>query len=375
MSPGSTYHRKDEFIVASHGKRTPTLPHRTARNSRADGRPGAYVLHEFVAGFDRTILPLLNSVLAVDVFFVPSGFILPFVYHDAAGRMSVPWRRFFVARIARIYPLHLLTIAIVGLMILVANSKGIPMSRPYYASDLPPQLLLLHAFPYIEKFAWIHPSWSISMEFLAYVAIFPFMTQVFKGDRTLAVKIAAILGLCCLYGLNYWICAAAGANAAMGWYAVGRVSAGFGIGFLLFKIHQQHPAISLRIQNRCDWILAIFLAGYVASCFRLFAFQWLILLVPFLILALTSNRPSFASRIFGNRFMVWLGSISYSVYMIHTIFGKLVSGLAQRIPHFSFATGSLILVGVFAILLAVSSLSYSLFETPARRALSRWLGN
>jgi peptidoglycan/LPS O-acetylase OafA/YrhL len=329
---------------------------------------------EFVAEFDQAILPLLNSVLAVDVFFVLSGFILPFVYHDSAGRMSVPWRRFYVARFARIYPLHLLTITIVGLMILVANSKGIHMSRPYYASDLPPQLLLIHAFPYVEKFAWIHPSWSISMEFLAYLAIFPLMTKVFKGDCTLALKIAAIFGLCCLYGLNYWICDAHASNAAMGWYAVCRVCSGFGIGFLLFKIHQQHPAISRRIQNRCDWILAIFFAGYVASCFRLFAFQWLIMLVPFFILSLTSNRPSFASRIFGNRFMVWLGSISYSVYMIHTIFGKLVSGLASRIPHFSFATGTLVLVGIFTILLAVSSLSYSLFETPARRALSRWLG-
>jgi peptidoglycan/LPS O-acetylase OafA/YrhL len=325
---------------------------------------------EFVNGFDRAVLPFLNSVLAVDVFFVLSGFILPFVYHDSGGNMNASWRKFFSARFARIYPLHLLTIAIVGVMVLMANARGIPMGRPYYVADLPSQLLLVHAFPYIEKWAWIHPSWSISMEFLAYVAIFPVMTLAFRGSRPLATKTAIILGFCGLYGFTYWICAASGGNAAMGWYAVGRICAGFGIGFLLFKIHQQHPAVSLRIQRHCDLILMLFLAAYAASCFKLFAFQWLILLIPLLVLALTSNDTSFASRIFGNRVMVWLGTISYSVYMIHTIFGKIVVGLSNKLPPPSPIVGLLMLGGVFASLLLVASLSYWLFENPTRKWLA-----
>jgi peptidoglycan/LPS O-acetylase OafA/YrhL len=43
---------------------------------------------EFVQGFDKFILPFLNSVFAVDVFFVLSGFILPFVYHNQEGTMN-----------------------------------------------------------------------------------------------------------------------------------------------------------------------------------------------------------------------------------------------------------------------------------------------
>ena len=171
---------------------------------------------EFVANFDRTVLPFLNSVLAVDVFFVLSGFILPYVYHDSEGNMNTSWRKFFGARFARIYPLHLLTIAIIGVMVLVASSKGIPINRPYYASDLPAQLFLLHAFPYVEKWAWIHPSWSISMEFLAYIAIFPCMAFAFRGDRPLAVKTAFIVVLCGLYGLTYWLCAASAFAGAAG---------------------------------------------------------------------------------------------------------------------------------------------------------------
>ena len=326
---------------------------------------------EFVAGFDRTVLPFLNSVLAVDVFFVLSGFIIPYVYLDSRGLMNATWRKFFLARFARIYPLHILTIAIVGLMVLFANAQGISMGRPYYASDLPPQLLLIHAFPYIEKWAWIHPSWSISMEFLAYIAIFPFMTFALKGNSKIWFETIIILCLCGLYVLTYWLCAAADANAAMGWFAVGRVSAGFGIGFLLFKIYQKHPVITSRIQDHCDWILGIFLAGYIASCYKLFAFQWLILLVPPLVLSLTSNKPSFAAFVLGNRVMVWLGTISYSVYMIHTIFGKIVVGLSDEFPTPSPFVGVILLIGLFTSLLMVSSLSYSLFENPARKWLSK----
>jgi len=278
-----------------------------------------------------------------------------------------------VARIARIYPLHLLTIAIVGLMILVANSKGISMGRPYFLSDLPPQLLLIHAFPYIEKWAWIHPSWSISMEFLAYIALFPMLTLGFKGRRSLLLKIVCILFFCGIYAATYRLCYQLDANAAMGWYAVGRVVSGFGIGFFLCKINDQHREISRRIQNHCDFILALFMGAYVATCFKWFNFQWLILILPFLILALSSNKPSISLRILGNPITVWLGTISYSVYMIHTIFGKIVVGLAQKLPPPPTPViGAILLAVVFGILLLVSSISYHFFENPARKWITKF---
>lgn len=327
---------------------------------------------EFVQGFDASVLPLLNSVFAVDVFFVLSGFILPYVYHNHDGTMNSTWKKFFVARIARIYPLHLLTIAIVGLMILVASSKGISMGRPYFLSDLPPQLLLVHAFPYIEKWAWIHPSWSISMEFLAYIALFPLLTLGFKGGRSLSLKVVFMLVFCVIYAATYWLCNKFDANAAMGWLAVGRVVSGFGIGFLLCKINDQHRKISLKVQNHCDLILAVFMAAYIATCFKWFHFQWLMLLVPFLVLGLSTNKPSFALHILGNPLTVWLGTISYSVYMIHTIFGKIVVGLAQKLPFPSTSViGGLLLATVFGILLLVSSILYYLFENPAKKWITK----
>jgi peptidoglycan/LPS O-acetylase OafA/YrhL len=88
--------------------------------------------------------------------------------------------------------------------------------------------------------------------------------------------------------------------------------------------------------------------------------------VPWLVLALTSNVPSVSNRILGNRVVVWLGTISYSIYMIHTLFGKIIAGLASKVDP-SPVSGIFMLIGVFALLLAISTLSYHWFENPARR--------
>jgi len=75
-----------------------------------------------VDGFSRTMFPLYALLaplydygwIAVDMFFVLSGFIFFWKYEAAIGRRSIgPWR-FALLRIARLYPLQLLTLILVA---------------------------------------------------------------------------------------------------------------------------------------------------------------------------------------------------------------------------------------------------------------------
>src|SRR3982750_3487705 len=62
---------------------------------------------------DRTISSILSRMyLMVDFFFVLSGFILCYVYaRNFEGRTrSQDFKRFTVARFARVYPLHLFSL-------------------------------------------------------------------------------------------------------------------------------------------------------------------------------------------------------------------------------------------------------------------------
>lgn len=316
--------------------------------------------------FDKYVLPFFNAAFAVDIFFVLSGFILPYVYHKENGEMNSPWSRFFLARFARIYPLHFLTILLAGTMVLFASAKGLTVNRPYSLNELPSQLTLTHAFPGIEQWAWNHPSWSISMEFFAYVAIFPALTLLARRKTSFSFKVASIALLSLLYGFTYWICDLNEGNSAMGWYAIGRVISGFCIGFVLCKIHENHPSAFAFVRGHCDFICTTFLIAYLTTCFHVFPFQWLILIVPFFVLALASNDKTIAGAVFGNRIAVWLGTISYSVYMIHTLFGKIIIGLSQSIPKLPHIGGVVVLIFIFAALLLASTLSFHFFENPAR---------
>src|ERR1700737_2473765 len=60
---------------------------------------------------EQTLL-VAKGYLMVDLFFIMSGFIISHVYQQSfqAGIASGNFRRFIVARFARIYPLHLFTL-------------------------------------------------------------------------------------------------------------------------------------------------------------------------------------------------------------------------------------------------------------------------
>jgi peptidoglycan/LPS O-acetylase OafA/YrhL len=137
-------------------------PSHGAKAERLDALTGL----RFVAAFaivlhhSRNILP---GVIppgwpldhGVSFFFVLSGFILTHVYPSLQDRTAVA--QFFVARIARIWPAHvvamLLVIAVFGVSF-VAQSGTLPTIA---------NVLLLHAWVPLPKyfFGYNAPSWSI----------------------------------------------------------------------------------------------------------------------------------------------------------------------------------------------------------------------
>ena len=110
-----------------------------------------------------------KGYLGVEVFFVLSGFILSHVYLEAAGRKEgFSYRGFLWARIARVYPLHLVTLAgMIGLGV-AATVAGLTVSESLLDwRSLPAHLSLTHAWGLASSAAFTHPSRSISPECFA----------------------------------------------------------------------------------------------------------------------------------------------------------------------------------------------------------------
>src|SRR4029450_4519424 len=132
--------------------------------------------------------------LFVDLFFVVSGFVIARQYFGcltAAGLIG----RFLWRRLARIYPLHLATlafyIALAGALHFGAARTDNPARYPL--SDLPAQFLLLHAF-IGERLTFNFPSWSLSAETFCYL-LFPLVALIGQRRREAVIALVALTAL------------------------------------------------------------------------------------------------------------------------------------------------------------------------------------
>ena len=113
-----------------------------------------------------------HGYLAVDLFFVLSGFVLWWNYGPAfvaEGTRAAP--RFLVRRIARIFPLHLAILAAMALFALALLASGRDPGPHYGFAALPAHALLLQNWGFTADLRWNDPAWSISTEWAAYLLL------------------------------------------------------------------------------------------------------------------------------------------------------------------------------------------------------------
>lgn len=126
-----------------------------------------------------------NSTWAIGVsfFFVLSGFILTYAYDRSTGNWTM---RFYVSRVARIWPIHLVTLAAAFVYIHVVEYPGSLVNPSQFFGNL----FLVHAwYPSIASvFSYNAVAWSISVEFAFYL-VFPL---VLLAKRVAIVYVAAL---------------------------------------------------------------------------------------------------------------------------------------------------------------------------------------
>jgi peptidoglycan/LPS O-acetylase OafA/YrhL len=305
--------------------------------------------------------------LGVDLFFILSGFILSYVYSAGDTRLGVSeYRRFLWLRLARIYPTHLATLTFLLFMVLACKHFGIALSGDYPASGLPAQLTMTHAWPWVHGGQWNYPSWSISAEWFAYLLWFPVVWYALRlrspGETSFFVISYAVLAL-------YLFAITPPAQFA----SVTQVSCEFISGGMLFGAYKCAGSVTGFCQRYVSIIFAILIA---LLCFypinsRL-ASGLVVLLFPLLLVGLTSER-SLISKFFSTSPMLWLGRISYSLYMTHGISQKIIKVLlpSERYVNSSLITRGLMFSANILLILLFAVALYYIVEIPSRRYLRR----
>ncbi|MCC2976603.1 acyltransferase [Sphingomonas sp. PL-96] len=294
----------------------------------------------------------------VDLFFVISGIVIHDLYR---GRMATPrdFGRFLRKRVARLLPLHWLTLGFFCAVALLAERFGRTGSDADWAC-LVPNALLVHAFGICRDLSFNTPSWSISAEMTMYAG-FPLVLVLLRRPH-----LAWGVWLLILAGLTLLT-----AGAESPWYerthdlGVLRAVPAFLFGALL----DCHRPLLGRIvwAPTLMWAtLALFVALRLAEASPLLRLAC-VYLVP--LFGLAADQRQHAARTV--RAIAPLGQLTYSLYMLHIPVAWVVLSFAA--PRLHLGDGEVnvaVLVTAFVVLPIASILSLRLFETPMRR----WLG-
>ncbi len=329
-----------------------------------------------------------NGYLWVDLFFILSGFIMMHCYrirfenHVTASN----WRHYMWQRFSRIYPLFIATFLILffwesyklqaqvgfyggplleswGLTGISAFEGPFNQGRAILAN-----LLLLQGIS-SRGLTWNIAGWSLSIEWLCYFA-FPFCAYWLQKQKLASIFLIPTI-LLGVYGL---LSSHNTLDITSGMEALFRGACGFLFGASLYGLVQfkqttwlSSPIIPVISLCGCFWLLHepltpstslicfVFFGGLVASS------------------AQQTTHPF--NRILDNRFTRWLGDISYSLYLWHSVFllvgVEWLNLIAPQVLVAWYTNDNLTLAAfvVSGFVLATclfSWLSYRLLEIPAQ---------
>jgi peptidoglycan/LPS O-acetylase OafA/YrhL len=315
-----------------------------------------------------------GSYLFVDFFFVLSGFVIAANYHqrllDGFGLM-----RFMLLRWGRLYPLHVAVLcAYIGykLLQLAVPALASPSAPPFATPEdsLPAlglNLLLMQGLGIYNFPNWNVPSWSISTEFFAYF-VFAVLLTVLRGRLWIALAAAVVLGPVILASFSTTYMDAA--------YDLGFVRClyGFAAGVLCWHAHR-------RWTLKSGTVLELAALAAVVAFISTTAYSVVSYAAPYLFAAVVlvyARQAGAVSRLLQHRVFLLLGTLSYSIYMVHWFLIGRVYSVAKLLKtdllKINPWTGDLLFIAFMCLVIGVSWLTFQFVEQPGRRWSRRAAG-
>ncbi len=333
--------------------------------------------------FERSQQPLYaifrisyeKGFMGVDYFFLLSGFIFFWLYRSSIEDRRLSLGNFWVQRISRLYPLHVVTLSIIALLqILYTLHNG--KAFVYSLNDLYHFFLNL-AFASNWGFekgpSFNAPVWSVSIEILLYCLFFiSAYARLGRPWFYLGVSIIAFVITLFLYTDIF--------NGISLFFLGGVV---FYI-TLIVSTRMQKVRVIIYLITVISWVLTIvnFYVFNVADFMHGFGLFGQILLTSFphyVLFPFTVCSLALFEIDRGIGFLKsvsWIGDITYSSYLLHfplqVIFAMAVG---YKFLSSDFYLSPIYLVIFFSILIPLSYVTFIRFERPAQKIIRSKFGS
>ncbi|HPQ50129.1 MAG: acyltransferase [Alphaproteobacteria bacterium] len=331
----------------------------------------------------------------VDFFFVLSGFV---IFSSYGQRLVEGYslRKFIWLRFWRLYPLHIsvfLAFVIVDLFQMLVHVDGAALYAPFSAPGesvdvIVANVFLVQSLHVVDHVAFNGPSWSISAEFYTYIL---FGLVLFFSPRfyriilvTMAISFAVIVYT---YHGNLF------AKLDFGYF---RCVYGFMCGVFAYEVFSRLVCWGETLPKRIFDILEVLVFSLVVIYLQFFAYNLASMAVPLIfsvLVLLFAFEKGIISSFLKTKPLLFLGMLSYSIYMVHMFVSGKFFALPLRLiekltgHHYTVIIDSIehygtnLWFGTFlelfylCIVVACSYVSYRLIENPFRIWSKRVLKN
>lgn len=305
------------------------------------------------------------GVYAVSIFFIISGLTLTLVYESALDHRWRTWAAFGIKRVFRILPL---------LWLATATTLALDdFARP--ARDIFLNVTGLFGFANPARDIALG-AWSIGCEWV-YYTFFPALILWAKWSRTAFAALFMLLLAVAAWLAFGWVPAATSTPQSEWWpiYTLAANHAFFFVGGMAMAIWRaklsEIPPVCWRIVLIASafmfwaWPLGTSPIGLVQGGGRV------VLSSLALIFSLAFFQSKLEMRGWPHRVLVWLGAISYALYLLHPLAFRVAKSLNERFFH---APAMFAALAAFGATLAASHVSYFLLEKPLMRVGARLAG-
>lgn len=338
---------------------------------------------------------LNHGYLAVDFFFVLSGFVIGYAYDDRWNRMTL--KDFFKRRLVRLHPMVIMGTLIGALLFYFGDCSAFPLiSETPWWKMLILFLLGCTMLPAITSWdirGWAEtnslngPTWSLMLEYIANILYALFIRHFSKTLLTIFVIGTAFLTIDLTMNLDVFNLFSANRSAAYtvigGWsitldqiyIGISRLLYPFFMGLLLSRINKL-----IKIKRGfwwCSVLIIVMLAmprlGGQENMWMNGAYEaFCILIICPLIVAMGAG-----SNIKGKRSVAictFLGEISYPLYITHFPLIYMQIAWANSHPDAPLGTIICLSVSIFILSIGLAYASLKLYDIPVREWLRKhWL--